>query len=71
MPWESHHDGLVLPRQWAGSPGTCNPEEIGLNHPPYSPDLAPSNYHLFPGLKKQLKGRHLLNLLNKSRVWSL
>jgi len=29
-----------------------------LDHPPYSPDLAPSNYHLFPGLKKQLKGCH-------------
>ena len=30
-----------------------------LDHPPYSPDLAPSDYHLFPGLKKQLKCRHL------------
>ena len=29
-----------------------------LDHTPYSPDLAPSDYHLFPGLKKQLKGRH-------------
>jgi len=29
-----------------------------LDHPPYSPDLAPSDYHLFPGLKKQLNGRH-------------
>jgi len=29
-----------------------------LDHPPYSPDLAPSDYHLFPGLKKQLKGCH-------------
>jgi len=29
-----------------------------LYHPPYSPDLAPSDYHLFPGLKKQLKVRH-------------
>ena len=29
-----------------------------LDHPPYSSDLAPSDYHLFPGLKKQLKGRH-------------
>jgi len=27
-----------------------------LDHPPYSPDLAPLDYHLFPGLKKQLKG---------------
>ena len=29
-----------------------------LDHPPYSPDLAPSDYHLFPGLKKELKGLH-------------
>jgi len=29
-----------------------------LDHPPYSPDMALSNYHLFPGLKKQLKGCH-------------
>jgi len=29
-----------------------------LDQPPYSPDLAPSDYHLFPGLKKQLKCRH-------------
>jgi len=29
-----------------------------LDHPPYSPDLPPSDYHLFPGLTKQLKGRH-------------
>jgi len=26
-----------------------------LDHQPYSPDLAPSDCHLFPGLKKQLK----------------
>ena len=29
-----------------------------LEHPPYSLDLAPLDYQLFPGLKKQLKGRH-------------
>ena len=29
-----------------------------LDHPPCSLDLAPSDYRLFPGLKKQLKGRH-------------
>jgi histone-lysine N-methyltransferase SETMAR len=23
-----------------------------LDHPSYSPDLAPSDYHLFPGLKR-------------------
>ena len=34
--------------------GTCTI----VCHPPYSPDLAPSDYNLFLGLKKQLKGRH-------------
>jgi histone-lysine N-methyltransferase SETMAR len=28
-----------------------------LDHPPHSPDLALLDYHLFPGLKKQLKGK--------------
>ncbi|GFR64879.1 mariner mos1 transposase [Elysia marginata] len=29
-----------------------------LPHPAYSPDLAPSDYYLFPQLKKYLKGHH-------------
>jgi len=29
-----------------------------LDHPPYSLVLAPSDYHLFLGLKKQLNGGH-------------
>ena len=29
-----------------------------LDHPPYSPNLAPLDYDLFPGLKKQLQCRH-------------
>ena len=29
-----------------------------LHHPPYSPDLAPANYFLFPKLKFSLKGQH-------------
>ena len=63
-PREGHQVGLVLARHCPGSPGTCNPEETGLpgfqylDHPPYSPDLAPSDYDLFPALKKQLIGRH-------------
>jgi hypothetical protein len=28
-----------------------------LDHPPYSPDLAPSDFHLFGSLKKHLGGR--------------
>jgi histone-lysine N-methyltransferase SETMAR len=29
-----------------------------LEHPPYSPDLAPSDVFLFPKIKEILKGRH-------------
>jgi histone-lysine N-methyltransferase SETMAR len=34
----------------------CQFEE--LNHPPYSPDMAPSDYYLFSHLKKYLRGKH-------------
>ena len=29
-----------------------------LPHPPYSPDLAPSDYHLFGFEKNQMRGQH-------------
>ena len=29
-----------------------------IPHPAYSPDLAPSDYYLFPNLKKDIRGRH-------------
>ena len=32
-----------------------------LNHPPYSPDLAPSDYFLFRNLKKNLRGQRFSN----------
>jgi transposase len=32
-----------------------------FNHPPYSPDIAPSNYHLFTYLKNWLRSRHFNN----------
>jgi histone-lysine N-methyltransferase SETMAR len=28
-----------------------------MPHPPYSPDLAPSDYHLFPNLKEHFGGQ--------------
>ena len=29
-----------------------------LPHPPYSPDFAPSDYHLFSPIKEGLRGKH-------------
>ena len=42
--------------QVAMDAATQNRFEI-LEHPPYSPDLAPSDFHLFRNLKKALRGR--------------
>jgi len=43
-----------------------------LDYPSYSPDLAPSDYHLFPGLKKQLKGHHFssdMEVIAATETW--
>jgi len=32
-----------------------------LEHPPYSPDLVPSDFHLFPNLKKFVAGKRFLS----------
>lgn len=32
-----------------------------LPHPPYSPDLAPSDFHLFGPMKQYLRGKHFTN----------
>ena len=56
-PREIHQGGLVLARRYPGSPAFATQNKLAylgfhcLDHPPYSPDLAPPDYHLFPGLK--------------------
>jgi diaminopimelate decarboxylase len=43
-----------------------------LDHPPYFPDVALSNYYLFPGLKKQLKGHHFssdVEAIAATEIW--
>ncbi len=57
-----HHDNAT--------PHTSNPTlaligESGINlvpHPPYSPDLAPCDFAIFPFLKQQLTGQRFANL---------
>ena len=50
------HDNAPAPRTLATQKKLAYMGFQCLDHPPYSPDLAPSEYNLFPGLKKQLKG---------------
>jgi len=55
--WILHHDNAPahtshLVQQFLAKHGTAQ-----LQKPPYSPDLVPCDFFLFPGLKKILKGR--------------
>ncbi|GFW93005.1 histone-lysine N-methyltransferase SETMAR [Trichonephila clavipes] len=50
-----HHDNA---RPHTANRTTALVERFGwemVSHPPYSPDLAPSDFHLFPELKKTLR----------------
>jgi len=43
-----------------------------LDHPPYSPDVAPLDYRLFPGLEKQLKGHQfssVVEIIAATETW--
>ena len=41
-----------------------------LHHPPYSPDLVRSNYHLSSGLKKRLKSIHFSSeVIAAAKTW--
>ena len=68
----------VLARKFPGSPDTCNQKKLAyrsfqfIYHPPYSPDLAPSDYHLFLELKRQLKGLHFsydMEVIAAAETW--
>lgn len=39
-----------------------------LPHPPYSPDLAPCDFFLFPRIKKELKGKSFNNIENLAKA---
>jgi len=49
--WMLHHDNASLIRSYLAKQTSVVP------HPPYSPDLAPADFFLFPKLKTTLKGR--------------
>ena len=46
------HDNVLAHRAFANQNKLAYLGFQCLDHPPYSPDLAPSDYHLFPGIKK-------------------
>lgn len=54
--WEYQEKEHSAPaHSWLVAMVTCG--FLLVPHPPYSPDLAPSDFHLFPNLKKALAGQ--------------
>ena len=55
--WFLLHDNAPVHRAVAVQEFLARKKVCVLNHPPYSPDLSPCDYFLFPKLKLPLKGR--------------
>jgi len=51
------HDNAPVHRSHVGQATTLEFGFEEMHHPPYSPDLAPNDYHLFPNLKQHLCGQ--------------
>jgi len=56
--WLLHDDNAPSHRALVTHEFLAHNSTITLLHPPYSPDLAPCDFFLFPEMKLQLKGRH-------------
>lgn len=55
--WFLHHDNAPPHRAHIAQQFLENSSLKLLGHPPYSPDLAPCDFGLFPHIKSQLRGR--------------
>lgn len=63
-----HHDNAA-PHKAALVTEYLREERVKLlPHPPYSPDLAPCDFYLFPKIKKELGGRRFDSIENLSRA---
>ena len=56
--WMLHHDNAPAHALLLISSYLAKHQTSVVPHPPYSPDLAPADFFLFPKLKTTLKGRH-------------
>ena len=52
------HDNAPIHKSGVATSSIDDMGFVPLQHPPYSPDLAPSDFHLFRHLKKEIRGHH-------------
>ena len=60
--WLLHHDNAPAQDALLTRRFLTNKNMTVVPHPPYSPDLAPSDFFLFPKLKMKLKGQRFQTL---------
>jgi histone-lysine N-methyltransferase SETMAR len=53
-----HHDNAPAHATLSGREFLAAKQRTVLEHPAYSPDLAPNDFYLFPKIKEILKVRH-------------
>jgi hypothetical protein len=56
--WLLHHDNAPAHMSLKTTEFVTNNNMVIIPHPPYSPNLAPCDFALFPKLKMKLKARH-------------
>ena len=56
--WILHHDNAPVHTALSVMEFLATKQITVLEHPAYSPDLAPNDFFLFPKIKEILKGRH-------------
>ena len=62
--WVLHHDNAPAHTALSIREFLAKKNIPVLPHPPYSPDLAPCDFYLFPKLKLKLKGHHFGTMEN-------
>jgi histone-lysine N-methyltransferase SETMAR len=60
--WILHHDNALAHDALAVREFLAKKSIMKLDHPPYSPDLAPCDFWLFPKLKTALKGHRFSDI---------
>jgi len=62
--WILHQDNVPAHNALSVKQFLANKNITVLEHPPYSPDLTPCNFYLFPKIKSVLKRTHFVSVEN-------
>lgn len=60
--WRLHHDNAPAHTSLLVSEFLAKHNTVMLPQPPYSPDMAPCDFFLFPKIKKSMKGRRFASI---------